>query len=427
MTVSTPPFGAAAQPLTNDDPNKLVQLTAMKRRATGLLVFFSVVFVVASLYESRFAWVGYVRALAEAAMVGGIADWFAITALFRQPLGLPIPHTAIIPQRKDRIGRSLGGFVQNNFLSRDVIDARLRSVQIARRAAIWISRPEHARSVSRHVARSLASASVVLRDDDVRELIDRSVVARARKTQVAPIIGNVLGLLTAGNRHQELLDRAIALVARVVVENDAMIREKIRDETPWWVPGVVDDKIHDKLVSGIERTLAEVSADPSHPLRARFDTALAEFIERLKTSPETIAQAEAIKEDVLAHPAVRQFSASLWDDVKGSVARYADRPDDAPPGALERGLHSLGTTILEDDALLEKIDSWVIDAALYVVDQYRGEVGQLITQTVGQWDPEATSRKIELQIGRDLQFVRINGTVVGGLVGLALYTLGQLL
>ena len=426
MTVLTPP-STAAQPLTSDDPSKLVQLNAMKRRASGLLVFFSVVFVVASVYEARYGWVGYLRALAEAAMVGGIADWFAITALFRQPLGLPIPHTAIIPKRKDRIGRSLGGFVQNNFLSRDVIATRLRSVQIARRAALWISRPEHARSVSRHLANALSSASMVLRDDDVRELIDKSVVARARKTQVAPIIGNVLGLLTAGNRHQELLDHAIGLVARLIVENDEMIREKIRDETPWWVPGVVDDKIHDKLVSGMERTLAEVSADPHHPLRERFDAALAEFIERLKTSPETIAQAEAIKEDVLAHPAVRQFSASLWDDVKGAVSRYADRPDDAPPGAIERGLHSLGTTILDDAALLEKIDNWVIDAALYVVEQYRGEVGQLITQTVGQWDPEATSRKIELQIGKDLQFVRINGTVVGGLVGLILYTLGQLL
>jgi uncharacterized membrane-anchored protein YjiN (DUF445 family) len=398
----------------------------MKRRATGLLVFCSLVFAVATYFDGSYSWVGYVRATAEAAMVGGIADWFAITALFRQPLGLPIPHTAIIPNRKDRIGRSLGGFVQNNFLSRDIIATRLRSVHIARRSAQWISSPEHARSIARHVANALASASAVLRDDDVRELIDRSVVSRARKTQVAPIIGNVLGLLTAGNRHQELLDRAVGLVARLVVEHDEVIRAKIKEETPWWVPGVVDDKIHDKVVSGIERTLAEVSADPDHPLRHRFDDALAEFIEKLKTSPETIAQAEALKEDVLTHPAVRQFSASLWEDMKDSIARYADRPADAPPGALERGLNTLGTTVLDDPALLEKIDSWIIDAALYVVDQYRDEVGQLITHTVGQWDPEATSRKIELQIGKDLQFVRINGTVVGGLVGLVLYTIGRL-
>ena len=425
MTSSQPI--AAAQPLTNDDPNKLVQLNRMKRRASGLLVFFSLVFLVASAYETRYAWVGYVRATAEAAMVGGIADWFAITALFRQPLGLPIPHTAIIPNRKDRIGRSLGGFVQNNFLSREVIAARLGSVGIARRAALWLSAPEHARSISRHLANAVASAGTVLRDDDVRDFIDRSVVSRARQTQVAPIIGNVLGLLTAGNRHQELLDRAVALVARLVVENDELIRAKIREETPWWVPNVVDDKIHDKVVSGIEKTLAEVSADPAHPLRQRFDVALAEFIEKLKTSPETIAQAEALKEDVLAHPAVRHFSASLWDDVKASVARYAERPDDAPPGALERGINSLGATVLEDPALLAKIDGWIVDAALYVVDQYRDEVGQLITHTVGQWDPEATSKKIELQIGKDLQFGRINGTVVGGLVGLLLYTVGKLL
>jgi uncharacterized membrane-anchored protein YjiN (DUF445 family) len=410
-----------------DDPAKAAALDRMKRRASGLLVLAAAVFAVAAFYESRYPWLGYVRATAEASMVGGIADWFAVTALFRQPLGLPIPHTAIIPARKDRIGRTLGGFVQRNFLSRDVVAARLARLGAGELLARWVSRPENARLIARHVAAGLAGASNVLRDEEVRELIDRNLVGRVRAIRVAPILGNVLALLTEGNRHQELLDRAIILVARFVSENEELIRDRIRDESPWWVPERVDDKIHDKIVGGIERTLQDVSTDPGHPLRGRFDAALSEFIERLKTSPDVHARAEAIKAEVLEHPAVQEFSRSLWDDVKGRLVRYAERGDDEGPGAVERGLVSAGQAVLADPVLLAKVNGWITDGVLYAVEQARDEVAQLIAHTVEEWDPNATSRKIELAIGKDLQFIRINGTLVGGLVGLAIYSAMRLL
>ena len=410
-----------------DDPAKAIALDRMKRRATGLLVLAAVVFGVALAFEARHPWLGYLRATAEAAMVGGVADWFAVTALFRQPLGLPIPHTAIIPARKDRIGLSLGGFVQRNFLSRDVVAARLERLRAGELLARWVSRPENARLIAKHVAAGLAGASNVLRDEEVRELIDRNIVGRVRAVRVAPILGNVLALLTEGNRHQELLDRAILLVARFVSENEELIRDRIRAESPWWLPERVDDRIHDKIVGGIERTLQDVSTDPEHPLRARFDTALSEFIERLKTSPDVIARAESIKSEVLEHPVVQDFSRSLWDDVKARLVRYAERGEDEGPGAVERGLVSAGHAVLADPELLAKVNGWITDGVLYVVEQARDEVGHLIAQTVGEWDPYATSRKIELQIGKDLQFIRINGTLVGGLVGLAIYSLTRLL
>ena len=410
-----------------DDPQKAIALDRMKRRATGLLVIAAVVFAIALAFESRYSWLGYLRATAEAAMVGGVADWFAVTALFRQPLGLPIPHTAIIPARKDRIGTSLGGFVQRNFLSRDVVAMRLERLRAGELLARWVSRPENARLIAKHVAAGLAGASNVLRDEEVRELIDRNVVGRIRAVRVAPILGNVLALLTEGNRHQELLDRAIILVARFVSENEELIRDRIRAESPWWLPERVDDRIHDKIVGGIERTLQDVSADPGHPLRGRFDNALGEFIERLKTSPDVIARAESIKSDVLAHPAVQEFSRSLWDDVKERLVRYAERSEDEGPGAVERGLVSAGNAVLNDPELLAKVNGWITDGVLYVVEQARDEVGQLIAQTVAEWDPYATSRKIELQIGKDLQYIRINGTLVGGLVGLLIYSITRLL
>ena len=409
-----------------DEETRRKRLVRMQRMATALLVAMSGVFVVARLLEGRWPWLGYVRATAEAAMVGGIADWFAVTALFRHPLGIPIPHTAIIPARKDRIGRTLGGFVQANFLSRDVLTVRLSSLRVTERLARWLTEPQNARLIADQAAKAMAGGVRVLRDDDVQALIDRSLASRLRRTRVAPLLGNGLALVTSGNRHQRLLDEALKLLAGAVQENEDLIRERIRAESPWWVPDLVDERIHGKVVSGIERTLADVSANPEHPLRLRFDRAVHDFIESLRTSDDVIERAEGIKEELLEHPVVRQFSASLWSDVKAALLRRAETTD-APPGAVEQAIQTVGETVLNDPELIAKGDRAVTAAVLYVVEEYREGVAQFIAHTVQSWDATATSRKIELAIGRDLQFIRINGTLVGGLVGLVLYTVSQLL
>ena len=418
-------------PPVPDEEQKLQALRSMQRRATGLLVAAAVIFVVARAFEAAHPWVAYVRAFAEAAMVGGLADWFAVTALFRHPLGIPIPHTAIVPSRKDRIGKSLGKFVQQNFLSREVVGAKLAAARPGERMARWLAEPAHARLVARQVAAGLSGAADVLRDDDVNAFVERSLVTRLRKIHAGPLIGRALGLLTADGRHQELLDEALRIAARGVSDNQDVIRARIAAEAPWWVPGAVEDKLHQKIVDGLERTLQQVSADPHHPLRARFDDAVRRFAERLRTSPETIARAEAVKEELLTHPAVREYAGGLWGDVKRALARQAvtlgDAEDTGAPNAVERGLTSLAGTVLADEALAAKLDGWIVDAVLAVIDEYRDEVSHLIEGTVAGWDPAATSHRIEVQIGRDLQFIRINGTLVGGLVGLGLYVVGQLL
>lgn len=403
------------------------RLTRMKRIATGLFVLVTVIFIITRLLEARYPWLGAVRAMSEAAMVGALADWFAVTALFRHPLGIPIPHTAIVPNRKDRIGASLGGFVQNNFLSRDLIGAKLRQLNVSRRLGEWLREPANARRISMHASKALAGTVQVLRDEDVQDMLDRSVIARIRATRVAPVVGNALSLITASNRHQELFDEALKLLDRVVDQNDEIIRDRIRKESPWWLPEIVDDRIHDKVVTAIENLLHAVSSDPTHPLRARFDSAVDRFVERLKTSPEIIAKGEELKEELLAHPSVRQFSAAVWTDAKEAIVRYSERQTDDEVRPVERGVVSLGETMLEDPELLAKIDGWILDATLYVVEQYRTEVGQFIADTVRAWDPEDTSRKIELAVGRDLQFIRINGTIMGALVGLLLYVVGRVL
>lgn len=428
--METAPVAPPGAPLTlqplKDEELKRQQLDSMKFRATGLLIGAFVVFIVTRLLEGRWPWLGYVRATAEASMVGGLADWFAVTALFRYPAGLRIPHTAIIPNRKERIGRSLGNFVQNNFLSPAVIRQRLQQASIAHKLADWLAQPEHGEIVGRHAAASVSGLVQVLKDEEVQELIETSVSRRVRATQVAPLMGKALSLMTHGNRHQELLDSALKLVGRLVEENREGLRQKIRDELPWWVPSPIDEKIYQKIISGIENTLGEVTVNPEHPLRHRYNEAMLEFVEKLRTSPDMIEKGEHLKEDLLQHPAVRGYSASLWGDLKASLLKHAADPGSEFRRRIAHTVTRFAESMRHDPELMEKVDGWVESAALYVVEQYRGEVAELIASTVAAWDPEDTTRKIELQIGKDLQFIRINGTLVGGLAGLVIYTLSQI-
>ena len=416
----------AAPPIA-DEALKRERLSRMKLFALLLLLSAAIVFVVTLILQRSYdwTWLGYVRAAAEASVVGGVADWFAVTALFRHPLGIPIPHTAIVPARKDRIGRALGNFVQQNFLDRTVVAYKLASLRLGDRAAQWLADPENARTVTRATAHMLTSASNVLKDEDVQSFLERTAGDRLRSVQVAPLLGRALRLLTADGRHQELLDEALRLASRATEANDSLIREKVQEQSPWWVPTVVDRRISDRVVTGIGRTLSEVSDDPDHPLRRRFDVAVTEFIERLQSSPTTIARAEAWKDEILADSAMREFLGTVWSDIKRKLREYALRTEDADfeGGRLESAIASLAQNALDDPVLSEKLNGWIDQAVLAAVDASRAEIAQLISGTVSAWDPQETSRRIELQIGRDLQFVRINGTIVGGMVGLALYAL----
>jgi uncharacterized membrane-anchored protein YjiN (DUF445 family) len=411
--------------VVKEDAEKVRQYAIMRGRATGLLAGFAVLFVGVSVLihlrpDLAPFWVRLVRATAEAAMVGGLADWFAVTALFRHPLGIPIPHTAIVAQRKDRIGRSLGNFVGNNFLAREVIARQLAGMKLGERAAWWLAKPEHQERVARAIAAGVARAAESMPDDELRESVHGTLVGQLRKAHVAPLLGDLLALATTDDRHQEMLDRLVALVSRVVHDNKELIRTRIAEESPWWVPEAVDDKLYQKIVAGIERTLGDVAANDAHPLRGQFDHALRDFTDKLHNSPETIARAEAMKERMLQHPAVAELSGALLSAARQSLTRYAG-PDAPSPEPLQRALAGIAERALTNDALLQDVDDALERLVLGVVDQYRPEVAALIARTVEGWDATDASRKIEVQIGRDLQFIRINGTLVGGLVGMLLY------
>jgi uncharacterized membrane-anchored protein YjiN (DUF445 family) len=419
------PAAPRAMALLQDEATRQAALDTMKRRATLLLVAATVVFIIARVLESRFAWLAVVRATAEASMVGGLADWFAVTALFRHPLGIPIPHTAIVPARKDRVGRTLGAFVQRNFLTREVIEHRLRAAQVGKRLAEWLTEPANARTIARSAASAMSSGAQMLRDEDVQDVIDRSLAKRVRSMHLAPLLGKVLAVMTEDNRHQEVLDEVIQLASRTVNENSDLIRERIEQETPWWIPSAVDEKIFKRVLSAIQRLLAELSADRYHPLRERFDISLQQFVERLNTSPEFAARVDAWKEEFLDNEAARRFSASIWQEGKEALARYVANPDSKAPGVIEEALTKFGQKAVDDPELLAKIDEFAVDIAVFLVARYQDDVAELIASTVSSWDPELTSRRVELAIGRDLQFIRINGTLVGGLAGLLIYLISN--
>jgi uncharacterized membrane-anchored protein YjiN (DUF445 family) len=411
------------------------QLRQMRVIATGLLMAMTLVFVATLLVEKYhaaqyhpewLAWLGYVRAFAEAAMVGALADWFAVTALFKRPLGLPIPHTAIIKTNKDRIGASLGNFVEKNFLTPEVIATRLGVIDMPQKAAEWLTDGDHANRLAERITGFVPDVLNAVAGENVQALIEENLTARLRTIDVAPLAGNILATLTAENRHQGLLDEALKIGEKLLHANKDAIRTKIREESPWYVPGFVDDKIYEKIMTKAEETLREMNADPNHELRRQFHRATQDFIQSLRTSPEYRAKAESLRDELLNHPVVRQYFSSLWTDVKAMIIHDVEQPDSAIRAQLERSIRAFGEKMLADDELRTRLNIWIQTLVQTIIAARRNEIASLIADTVKNWDGDTMSERIELYVGKDLQYIRINGTVVGGLVGLCIYALSQL-
>ena len=410
-----------------EESNEQGELHRMKLLATLLLVAAFLIYVMALILEERYAWIGFVRATAEAAMVGAIADWFAVTALFRYPLGLKIPHTAIIPRRKREIGEKLARFVRQNFLTEEVIADKLGSMEVTKKAVEWLGQPENSRLIADQLAAGAAAVIKVMKDEDIQALIEKQLVAQIRSTQFAPLLGNVLSLLTAGNRQQELLMELVKFGSGFLKENKAVILVKINEELPWWAAvWGVDRRIYQTIINSVDTTLEEVKADPQHPLYRNFQAAVNRLVEELKTSSELQEREKVLKEELLQQPVVQEFSASLWADIKASLIEHSSNSRLEVRRPIQQMLVKFGETIQNDPVLYEKIDHWLRELILYLTKTYGYEVESLISNTINKWDPHMITDKIETEVGRDLQFIRINGTLIGGLVGLLIYTVSLL-
>ena len=408
------------------DVQRARDLRRMKAVALSLLLLAAAVYVATTIADAE-GWIDYVRSFAEAAMVGALADWFAVTALFRHPLRLPIPHTAIIPRRKDQIGRSLGDFVETNFLTKELLGERLAGAGIGARLGHWLRQPANAERAAEALADALKGTLEVLDDDEVQAGLERAVRDRIHTTPAAPLVGKAIDLSVEGDHHQRLLDTVLSGLRGFLADNRVTFRRRLDEESPWWVPEPIDDRIFDKIYTAVDRFIADVASDDGHEVRQSIEARIVEFAARLKSDPELLAKGEALKDEVLDHPEFRAWIESLWLGAKRGLIAAADDPSSELRARAAASFRHVGERLAAEPELQHKVDDWVQRGLGYVVDHYRSEVSDLIASTVERWEGESTARRLELQVGRDLQFIRINGTIVGGLAGLTIHALTDLL
>ena len=423
---SVPGSGSSTPPVRREEERRR-QLRTMKRRATGFLVATTVLFLLVTLLTDSTGFWGYVQAMAEASMVGGLADWFAVTALFRHPLGIPIPHTAVIVDRKDEFGRTLGEFVQENFLSAGVITERVRNARLVQRSAEWLSNPDNARQLSGHAADLAVGLADLVNDEDVHRLVDDELAAAVERLPVAMLAGRGLEMMTAENRHHELFDAILRGLERFLDESRETLRARFAQEAPWWLPDAVDDRIFDRLFEGVSRLLGDVNRNPNDEVRKQFDAWLASLIDRLEHSPEMQDRVDELKREVLEHPQLREWSGSLWGEVKEVLREQAAEPESELRKRIADGVQALGHRLCDDEALRAKANQMIEDGVAFFAEHFHDELAELISGTVERWDASETAQKLELLLGRDLQWIRINGTVVGGLAGLVIHAIAQAL
>jgi uncharacterized membrane-anchored protein YjiN (DUF445 family) len=420
MTTVAPPVAAG-------EVARRARLATMRRRATALLVAVTLVFLVLVLVGGEATWVGYTRAATEASMVGALADWFAVTALFRHPLGVPIPHTAIIPERKDQFGETLGEFVQSSFLTPEIIVERVRTARVSARMAAWMAAPDNAERLAGHMADAAVTFADVVRDDEVQRAIEEAVRRRVESVPLAPLAGRTLGLLTEGGRHQQLLDAMLHTLDKYLDGNHDRLRARFAAETPWWMPEAVEERLFVRLIEIARQLVHDVAEDPDHELRRVADARVRNLVEELQTSDAMRRRGEELKGELLDHPELRRWVATIWEDVKESLRAQAADPRSELRRRLAETVVSLGRRLQEDPALAKRVDEAVETGVRYVAEHFHDEIAAMVSGTISRWDGRETSDRLELLLGPDLQFIRINGTVVGGLAGLVIYSVAQLL
>jgi uncharacterized membrane-anchored protein YjiN (DUF445 family) len=409
------------------EPQRIAALRRMKVVAGGLLVLAAAVYAVCRVVWNGKGAAGYVQAAAEASMVGGLADWFAVTALFRHPLGLPIPHTAIIPNKKDQIGEGLASFVSQYFITPDVVGERVANARVPQRVGEWLVEPQHAALVAEELSSAVGGMATVLHDDELRHAVAAFADKRLRDLDVAPLLARVLEAVRASGQHQTALTGLLRGLMRFLDDNRRLFRERLADESPEWVPDWVDDRVFNKGFTLLQSFLADVSVAEDHELRRTYDAQLAEYIERLRTDPETAAKIEAAKIQLLDRPDMRDWLSTLWTNVKAYLVDGAADPTSDVRRSVESVTVRVGEVLRDDPTVAAKIDEALQRLTGHIITNYADDLAGIISATVERWDTEETSRRLELQVGRDLQFIRINGTVVGSLAGIAIYTISQLL
>jgi uncharacterized membrane-anchored protein YjiN (DUF445 family) len=396
----------------------------MRGIATGLLVLMAVVFVVSKLLQPTYPYLSFVRAFAEAAMVGALADWFAVTALFRRPLNLPIPHTAIIPNNKDRIGESVANFLEHNFMTQAVLREELRHVDFAGVAASWLAVPQNRHAMSSQIVKGIPAFFRLTEDKDIGRFLQTAIAETLKNINAAPVLGDVLEVLVVNGRHQLLFDHLIVWTAEALERNRPLIRQKVHERSPSWMPRVLDEKLYERILEEAQDILEEMK-DPESEWRMRFQMAMEDLIEKLKTSSEYQEKLDGFIDQALNHPLFHEYVQQIWLDVKERFIADAASPNSLVVAQLDNASRIFSDALTHDKAVQAKLNQWILEFMVDAITRRRGDIANLIKRVIQKWDAETVSRKFELYVGKDLQYIRINGTIVGGLVGLILHSISH--
>src|SRR3569832_372377 len=402
------------------EQKQLAQLGRMRKIATSLLLLMAVIFVVAKIFQPNYSYLSFVSAFAEAAMVGALADWFAVTALFRAPLGLPIPHTAIIPNNKDRIGGSVANFLEHNFMTREVLSEELKQIDFAGAAAGWLATPVNSLAVSRQIVSGIPAMFRMIEDRDVSAFMQSTVAGTLSSLRFAPLLAELMSVLVADRRHQILFDRLIDMAAKALEQNRPFIRQKIHEKSPRWLPRIVDEKLYERLLEESQNILNEMREEDSE-WRDRFQKATEELIQNLRSSPQYEEKIRMQIDQMFKHPLFDHYIAQVWHDLKDRLLLDATSGNSKIVMQLDQLIRSFSQALIADTTVQKKLNQWICEFATEAISGRRQVIAALVERVIRKWDADTVSRKFELYVGKDLQYIRINGTIVGGLVGLALH------
>lgn len=410
-----------------NDTEKKKQLRKFKTIATGLFVLMAVIFIVSTILQKTndSHWIGYVRAFSEAAMVGALADWFAVTALFHYPLGIKIPHTNLIQNSKDKIGDNLGNFVVENFLSPQNIRPYILKLKVSKIAGEWLSKDKNQKILIQELSSTILNIIGKLDDDAVVNFISRKAKEMTSELKINQIVGNGLEYLVEKNEHQKLITNLSAQIKNYILQNQDLVREKVKKESFTLIPKFVDDAIADKITKGLSTYFEEVENNPQHPLRKDISKKLTEFSSEIKTNDKWKDDFQNIKNSFLKEEKIKSFSQDIWKSIRKNIEEELSKEDSGIKKYVKKNLDELSFNLQNDEKLQYKIDHWIRVTAYKYILKNTHQFGGLISSTVGNWEGEQLSRKLELEVGKDLQFIRINGTLVGGLVGLIIYTVAH--
>jgi len=410
-----------------NDEAKRKQLRKYKAFATGLFLLMAVIFIVTTILQKTndSHWIGYVRAFSEAAMVGALADWFAVTALFRHPLGLPIPHTNLIENSKEKLGDNLGSFVVNNFLSPQNIRPYIQKLKISGFVGEWLAKEKNQDALLKNLSDIVLDILNKLDDSEVSRFISKKVSEMTDTIKLNAILGNGIHYLLDKNDHQKIITNLSSQIKNYILENDEMIQERVKKGSYSFIPAFVDNKIADKIASGLSDFFKEVEENPNHEIRALITKKIYDFSNELKQDPKWEDEFKNIKNELLKNDKLNEYSNDIWISIKNTLTKELQEDQSSLKNYLLKNLNEFSQNLKTDENLQHKIDHWVRVTAYKYILKNTHQFGNLISSTVGNWQGKELSEKLELEVGKDLQFIRVNGTLVGGLVGLIIYTISH--